>query len=78
MKFTSYKDRGLFDTRHGGAFDRGAADSYYGRIRDAHYFVGSTYRTEQVPKENMTESEVEAYNAGYDWNEQYGDRKNWD
>ena len=77
MKFTNYRDKDLFDTRHGGAFDRGTADSYYGRGRNPHYFVGATYRTEEVSKDNMTKSEMEAYNAGYDWNEQFGDKKNW-
>jgi hypothetical protein len=66
-----------YDDRHGGAFDRGSADSYYGRIRNPHYFVGATYRTEEVSKDNMTKSEIEAYDAGYDWNEQFGDKKDW-
>ena len=32
-----------YDKRHGGPFDRGGADSYYGRGRNPHYFVGATY-----------------------------------
>jgi hypothetical protein len=28
-------------------------------------------------KVSITEA-IEAYNAGYDYNEQYGDKKNWD
>jgi hypothetical protein len=66
-----------YDERHGGAFDRGSADSYYGRPRDPHFFVGATYSTERVGKEQMTTEEIQAYLAGYQWNEQYGDKKDW-
>ena len=63
--------------RHGGAFDRGSADSYYHRERRPHYFEGATYlSTEVIPAEGSPE--WEAYQAGYDYNEQYGDKKSWD
>jgi hypothetical protein len=26
---------------------------------------------------DLSPEEVEAYHAGYDWNEQYGDKKEW-
>ena len=55
------------DTRHGGPFDRGSADSYYGRSRDPHYFVGGTYRSEKIV--NLTSVEKEAYYAGFEFNE---------
>ena len=61
--------------RHGGLFDRGAADSYYQRGRRPHYFKGDTYRSEEVTK--LTPEEIAEYNRGYDWNEQYGDKKDW-
>lgn len=64
-----------YDERHGGPFDRGAADSYYGRARAPHYYVGGTGTSEQVV--NLTEAEIQAYHAGYDYNEQYGDKKDW-
>ena len=32
----------LYDQRHGGPFDRGAADSYYHRPFDPHYYEGAT------------------------------------
>jgi hypothetical protein len=75
MKFTSYRDRDLFDTRHGGAFDRGAADSYYHRSIEPHYYSGGTHQSEKVTA--LTESEISDYMAGYDWNEQFGDKKDW-
>ena len=75
MKFTSYRDRELFDTRHGGAFDRGAADSYYHRGIEPHYYSGGTHQSEKVTA--LTESEISEYMAGYYWNEQFGDKKDW-
>ena len=62
--------------RHGSAFDRGAADSYYSRGPDPHYYVGATYMSERISCEPGT-PEYEDYMAGYDYNEQFGDRKDW-
>jgi hypothetical protein len=64
-----------YDPRHGGAFDRGSADSYYNRGRDPHYYVGGTGNSDKIT--DLTPAEVEAYHAGYDYNEQYGDKKDW-
>ena len=66
-----------YDERHGGAFDRGAADSYYHRGREPHYYVGPTKMSQRVDEGQMTAEEIEAYHAGYDYNEQYGDKKDW-
>jgi hypothetical protein len=67
----------LFDQRHGGPFDRGAADSYYNRPMKPHYFIGASYSSEEVTGEKMTKEEVYAYWAGYEWNEQFGCKKEW-
>lgn len=67
----------VYDKRHGGAWDRGGADSYYGRGRVPHYYVGGTAMSEMVMMADMTEEEIEAYHAGYDFNEQYGGKKEW-
>ena len=75
MKFTSYKDRELFDTRHGGCFDRGSADSYYHRGIEPHYYVGDTLSSEKVV--DLTEEQLSEYMAGFYWNEQFGDKKDW-
>jgi hypothetical protein len=66
----------VYDQRHGGPFDRGAADSYYNRPRSPHYYVGDTYNS---PKVLLVPSDpaFEEYMAGYDYNEQHGDKKNW-
>jgi len=65
------------DTRHGGPYDRGSADSYYGRGRRPHYFKGATYSTEEVTETGMTPEEIAAYNQGYDDNEADGNFKDW-
>ena len=64
-----------YDERHGGAWDRGSADSYYRRPPRPHYFVGDTYTSPEVTEENMTEEEIRAYHAGFEHNEQSGNFK---
>lgn len=67
-----------YNRRHGGPFDRGSADSYYGRKAEPHYYVADTYSSEKIEKENMTDEELTAYYAGRRYNEQNGDFKDWD
>jgi hypothetical protein len=65
-----------YDQRHGGAYDRGSADSYYGRPCQPHYYLGDTYSSPKVIA--LPESkEYQAYMAGYRDNEQTGDKKDW-
>ena len=82
LKFTTTGDYMKVDysihvlyTRHGGAYDRGMADSYYRRERQPHYFKGDSYQSERITEMNMTADEVAAYNQGYDDNEKSGDKK---
>ena len=70
MSYTST----YFDTRHGGAYDRGSADAYYGRPFRPHYFTGATYQSEEVVIDDEFSLEFEAYCAGY---EETTDRKDW-
>lgn len=63
-------------TRHGGAFDRGSADSYYNRPRRPHYFLGGTYQSAEIRAVEGT-PEYEAYMMGYEYNEAHGDKKDW-
>jgi len=65
-----------YDRRHGGPFDRGSADSYYNRACRPHYFLGDTYQSPEVIPAVGSE-EYQAYLAGYEFNEQYGDKKDW-
>lgn len=67
-----------YSQRHGGAWDRGSADSYYGRPRRPHLYLGGTGTSPELTEDVMSQEDVAAYNAGYDYNEQYGDKKSWD
>ncbi len=71
------ESREQYDQRHGGCFDRGSADSYYGRGRRPHFFTDATYQSMEITEQFMTKAQIEAYHAGYDYNEQFGDKKNW-
>ena len=63
-----------YDTRHGGAYDRGSADAYYGRPFRPHYFAGATYQSTEVIITDQVSPEYWAYCAGY---EDTTDRKDW-
>jgi hypothetical protein len=65
------------NTRHGGAYDRGSADSYYSRGYNPHYYVAGTGTSLRVEKKDMTVEEIAAYTAGFNDNEQFGDKKDW-
>ena len=69
--------RDNYNTRHGGPFDRGAADSWYSRPFSPHYYVGETGMSDKVEMAQMTAEEITAYTAGYNWNEQHGGKKEW-
>jgi hypothetical protein len=69
-----YSKRDPF-TRHGGAYDRGSADSYYGRDPAPHYFTGATYGSVKIEEVDMSAEEIAAYNQGYADNESTGSRK---
>lgn len=73
----NYSDREKFDTRHGGAFDRGSADSYYSRPHNPHMYEGGTGNSRLIERAEMTEEQVADYFAGYRWNEECGDKKDW-
>lgn len=63
--------------RHGGPYDRGAADSYYRRGRHPHYYRGGTYLSERIEEKDMTPEEIAAYNRGYFQNEKDRDFKDY-
>ena len=65
------------ESRHGSAYDRGSADSYYRRGRKPHYYVGDTYSSEIVTEERMTADEIVAYHKGFDDNEANYNFKDW-
>ena len=61
---------------HGDPFDRGSADSYYGRVASPHKYPNGTGNAPRV--EVLTEVERAEYLAGYAYNEAMGDKKSWD
>ena len=61
--------------RHGSLFDRGSADSYYGRPTSPHWWPEGTGRGQSVTE--LTRDEIEEYLDGYEYNEQFGDKKEW-
>ena len=62
-KWRVANDKGYF--RHGGPYDRGHADFYYGRPRSPHYFKGATYRSPKVTMKEMSKAQKDAYHAGF-------------
>jgi len=66
----------IYDRKHGGLYDRGAADSYYHRPRDPHWYPEGTYEGDRVQATDP--ADIREYMEGYDYNERYGDKKSWD
>jgi len=64
-----------FNRDHGSLYDRGSADSYYGREPDPHYWPDGTGHGVKVTKLNP--AEIAEYMAGYQHNEQLGHKKDW-
>jgi hypothetical protein len=71
------KNEVVYDKRHGGPWERGVMDSYYRRGCDPHYYKEGTYSSPRVERKDMTEDEVDAYIAGFNHNEEFGDFKEW-
>lgn len=66
----------LYNARHGGPFDRGSADSYYGRPFRPHYFLGDTYKSTEIEINPESPKWLE-YEAGYNYNEEFGSKKEY-
>ena len=65
-----------FDRKqHGCLFDCGSADSYYGRQRNPHY--GGVGGDSGLRVEQLTAEEIAEYQAGYTYNELYGEKKDY-
>ena len=74
---TQYTVHGkTYEQKHGNAFDRGSADSWYGRPRNPH--KGGVGGNSGLRVEQLDDNELEAYHAGYDYNEQHGGKKSYD
>ena len=77
MTVETYTKTPAYDPRHGGPYDRGAADSYYRRPFNPHFYVGATMTSLRVELAAMTAEEITAYTAGYRDNEESGMHKDW-
>jgi hypothetical protein len=79
LDHTTFTFEGVaYQTRHGSPFDRGMADSYYGRQFDPHYYTGQSYTSQRIELPDPDAPAYKAYAAGYKYNEQCGDFKDWD
>ena len=67
----------VFSGALGMPYDRGGADSYYGREFDPHYWPDGTQKGTRVEMRDMTPAEITAYTAGYRDNENEGHKKQW-
>jgi hypothetical protein len=80
-KITAEADRKAnvmtYDRRHGGPYDRGSADAYYGRPFNPHYYAGKSYQSQLVEQSAMTIDQLDEYRAGYEEQVQSGDFKQW-
>ena len=64
-----------FQRKHGSLYDRGSADSHYGRMPNPHY--GGVGGDSGPRIEVYDESSVAEYLAGYEYNERFGDKKDY-
>jgi len=62
---------------HGSPYDRGAADSYYGRPLSPHYWPFGTSIGHRIEQSHMTLPQVKEYYLGYYDNEAAGNFKDW-
>ena len=74
---TQYTVHGkTYEQKHGNAFDRGSADNWYGRGRNPH--KGGVGGNSGPRITELDDNELEAYHAGYGYNEQFGGKKDYD
>ena len=67
----------MIRTDHGSPFDRGAADSHYGRAHAPHKGGVAGGSGPRVEATGLTEQECWQYYAGYEYNEKFGTKKEW-
>ena len=67
-----------YDASHGSPFDRGSADSYYGRPRCPHKYPNGTGNAPRIEGPELTLQEMREYYRGYEYNECFGDKKSYD
>lgn len=63
--------------KHGSAFDRGGADSYYRRPSSPHIWPEGSYNGVKTEAKDMTPEEIADYDRGFKENQARGDHKDW-
>ena len=66
-----------YNAEHGSPFDRGSADSYYGRPQVPHKYPNGTGNAPRIESPELTLAEMREYYRGYEYNECFGDKKDW-
>jgi len=66
-----------YDSSHGSPFDRGLADSWYSRSQDPHFWPEGTGHGIRIEADEMSLTQMAAYFRGYEYNEQFGGKKEW-
>jgi hypothetical protein len=66
-----------YNAEHGSPFDRGSADSYYGRAQSPHWYPNGTGNAPRIESQDMSIAQMREYYRGYEYNEQFGDKKDW-
>jgi len=74
-EYRKAEQAGKYNKDHGMPYDRGGADSYYGRPMEPHYYPLGTGIGEKIEGKSLTTEELEAYYAGYYINEEDGVKK---
>jgi hypothetical protein len=67
----------MSQTKHGSPADRGAADSWYRRPKDPHYWPEGTYNGTRVERAQMTRAQIAAYTRAYNANEKLNNHKDY-
>ena len=68
----------VYDASHGSPFDRGSADSWYGRPQCPHKYPNGTGNAPRIEAPEMTLAEMREYYRGYEYNECFGGKKDYD
>jgi len=63
------------DRGHGSPYDRGSADSYYQRSFRPHYFVGDTYKSDEIQRiSKESPQHLELFES---WSKYFFSGENW-
>jgi hypothetical protein len=67
-----------YNAEHGSPFDRGSADSWYSRPQCPHKYPNGTGNAPRIEAPELTLQEMREYYRGYEYNECFGGKKDYD